>query len=133
MLRETKVSMQHLIRERTRAENSIQHALEAAYQPLPDTTLMCCAGWIAPPLHAFVSELSCNVDNVPFWILSQSFLVSFSDQIMAGVRLRNTNHSTPTTQELVSIDATISIRTARVVRQVKRKPHLFSVVRRTVT
>ena len=52
---------------------------------------------------------------------------------MAGVPLRDTNRSTPITQELVSMDVTISTWTARVVRQVKRKPHLFSVVRRTVT
>ena len=69
--------MQYLIREATRAKNSIQHALEAAYQLLPDTTLMWCAGWIEYPLYAFVSELSCNVDNVPlFNTFSEFFLRS---------------------------------------------------------
>ena len=132
--------MQHLIREETRAKNSIQHALGAAYQPLPDTTLMWCAGWLEPPLYTFVSELICNVETtLHFSILSRSSfsapikLVPLSNQIMACVPLRDTNSSTPITQELVSMDVTISTWTARVVRQVKRKPHLFSVVRRTVT
>ena len=69
--------MQYLIREATRAKNSIQHAFEAAYQPLPDTPLMWCAGWIEPALYTFVSELSCNVDNVPlFNTFSEFFLRS---------------------------------------------------------
>ena len=51
---------------------------------------------------------------------------------MAGVRLCDTNRSTPITQELVSMDVTISTWTARVVRQVKRKPHIFSVVKAAV-
>ena len=59
--------------------------------------------------------------------------VPLSDQIIAGVPRRETNRSTPILQELVSMDGTTSTWTARVVRQVKRNPHLFSVVRRTVT
>ena len=56
-----------------------------------------------------------------------------SDQIIVGVLRQERNHSTPITQELVSMDGTTSTWTARVVRQVKRNPHLFSVVRRTVS
>ena len=59
--------------------------------------------------------------------------VPLSDQIIAGVPQLETNRSTPITQELVFMDRTTSTWTARVVRQVKRNPHLFSVVRRTVT
>ena len=60
-------------------------------------------------------------------------LVPLFDRIMAGVPLRDTNYSTPITQELMSMDVTIWTWTAQLVRQVKRKPHLFSVVRRAVT
>ena len=131
--------MQYLIREATRAKNIILHALETAYQPHPDATLMWCAGWIEPPLCTFVSEFSCNVDNVPLFNTFSEFFVR-SNKVSAIVRpnhgrctLRDTNRSTPITQELVSVDVTTSTWTARVVRQVKRTPHLFSVVRRTVT
>ena len=57
--------------------------------------------------------------------------VPLSDQILAGVPRQETNRSTLITQELVYMDGTTSTWTARVVSQVKRNPHLFSVVRRT--
>ena len=131
--------MQYLIRETTYAKNSIKHALETTYQPIPDTTLMWCAGWIEPPLYTFVRSSAAMLTTFNFSILSGSSfsapikLVPLSDRIMEGVPLRDTNGSTPITQELVSMDVTISTWTERVVRQVKRKPHIFSVVRRTVT
>ena len=131
--------MQHLIRETKRAKNSIQLALKAAYQPLLNTTLMWCAGGIELPLYNFASKLSCNVDNIIFFdAFSEFFLHSnklkpLSDQILASVPLRDTNHLTRITQELVSMDVTISTWTSRVVRKVKRNPHTFPVERRTVT
>ena len=124
---------------KTRSKNSIQPALEAAYQHLRDNTLIWSAGLIEPPLYTSVRELSFNVENVPIFNTPRSSfcapikLVPLSDQIMAGVPLRDTNRSTPITQELVSMVVTILTWTARVVRQMNRKPHLFSVVRRTVT
>ena len=69
--------------------------------------------------------------SAPMKFVPLSYLLSY--QIIAGVPRRETNRSTPITQELVSMDGTTSTWTARVVRQVKRNPHLFSVVRRTVT
>ena len=80
-----------------------------------------------------MSELSCNVDNVPLSDIFWEFFFRF-DKISANVRSNHgTNSSTPKIQGLVSMDVTISTWTARVVRQVKMNPHLFSVVRRTVT
>ena len=93
-----------------------------------------------------------NLHFIPLWASSAAMLTTFhfsllsrssfcapiklvplSDQIMAGVPLRDTNRSTPIAQELVSMDLTISTWTARVVRQVKRKPHFLSVVRWTIS
>ena len=56
-------------------------------------------------------------------------LVPLSDQRSDGVPRRAANRSIPMTQLLVSIDSTTSKWTARVVRQVKRKPQRFSVER----
>ena len=124
--------MQHLIREAMRAKNSTQHALEAACQPLSDTTLMRKAGRIEPQLYALVSELSCNVDDLPLFntfpeVFLRSNVSAIFDQIMADVLLCDTKRSKPITQELVSLDATISTWTARVVRQVKSNPHPFLI------
>ena len=74
-----------------------------------------------------------------FSIHSRSFfsapikLVPISHQIIAGVPGRETNRSLTITQEQLSVDGTTSTWTARVFRKVKRNPHLFSVVQRTVT
>ena len=42
------------------------------------------AGWIEPPLYTFVSELSCNVDNVPLFNTFSEFFLR-SDKVSAIV------------------------------------------------
>ena len=94
MFHETKGSMQHLIREATRAKNSIQNAAEAAYQPLPNTTLIRFAGLIEPAFYTFERELSCNVDKVPLFNTFPEFFLR-SNEVSALVRL-NHGRCTPT-------------------------------------
>ena len=139
MLQKTKCSMQYLIRSATRAKNSIQHALATAYQSLPDTILMWYTGGLNLHFIPLRASSAAILTKFHFSTISRgSFsapikLVPLSDQIMAGVPQRDTNCSNLITQELVSMDVTISTRTARVGRQVKRKPHFSSVLRRLVS
>ena len=49
-------------------------------------------------------------------------LVQLSDQISAGAQRLETNSFSSETHYLVTIDVTISIWTARVVKQVKKNP-----------
>ena len=84
--------MQHLIRETKRVKNSIQHALEAAYQRLPDTTLMG-AGLIGTPFYTFLSELSCNADHITLFNAFQELFLR-SNEVSAIVR-SNRGHVYP--------------------------------------
>ena len=63
-----------------------------------------------------------------FWAPTK--FVPLSDMMVVGVPRRAINLSTPITQELVSSEGTTSMCTALVVRQVNKKPHLFSVLLR---
>ena len=85
-------------------------------------------GRIEPPFNAFTLEFGGEVKRVRFVMHSRrTFSAStkigpLSDQFIASVPVRETNHFTSITREPVSADGKISTKTARVVRQVKRNP-----------
>ena len=130
---------QNFIGQAAFPQDRVKNVFETTDSAFPNTSMVGALGGLNFHLFRFFKSASlrtCSFQLLILYMSSFSLATKFvplSDQITDGVPRRAHNRAIPITQLLVSMLGTTTKWTARVVRQVKRKPHLFSVNRLTDT
>ena len=122
---------QNFIGQAAVLQDRVKYVFDTTDYAFPNTSMVGSTRWIKLPLNSFLQE--CVVEDLLVPIVDVVHEFFFSGYKVCAVVRRAQNLSIPITQLLVSMIGTTSKWTARVVRQVKREPRLFSVDRLTDT